>query len=318
MNEIHVHGSSDNVCPLVSIVIPAFNAEKYLREAIDSVLAQAYPNIELIVLDDGSTDGTSDILRSYPENLFYWEGHANMGQSATLNKGWQMSKGDILSYLSADDVLLPKAVEVSVAELLADRGLVLVYCDYMLFDEHGIDIKPVTVDEYRYDEMVSRLVVPPGPGPFFLRSAYESTGGWNTLLRQIPDFDFWLRLGLVGKGQRVPVQLAKYRVHTDSQTYAEANIEKSEEYVRVMNDFFGRTDLTSDVMKLKRESMAYANLMSARMHLRAGRYAYASRHLVRAMTGFPLSVCSMWAMRLIGNGILYRVSRLKHLLSERS
>ncbi|MDF1578982.1 MAG: glycosyltransferase [Desulfobulbales bacterium] len=70
--------------PLVSIVIPAFNAADYLREAVDSVLAQDYPRVELIVLDDGSTDNSVEILKSYPAGLFRWESHANMGQAANL------------------------------------------------------------------------------------------------------------------------------------------------------------------------------------------------------------------------------------------
>ncbi|RME60123.1 glycosyltransferase, partial [Candidatus Parcubacteria bacterium] len=84
---------------LVSIVIPAYNAGDFLHEAIDSVLNQTYPNIELIVLDDGSTDHTRDILSSYPKGSFYWESHPNMGQAATLNKGWAMAKGEVLGYL---------------------------------------------------------------------------------------------------------------------------------------------------------------------------------------------------------------------------
>ena len=103
--------------PLVSIVIPCYNQGHYLRQAIDSALSQDYPGIELIVLDDGSTDGTQALLASYPDR-FYRESHANMGQAGTLNKGWRMSKGEILSYLSADDFLLPGAVRRSVEALV--------------------------------------------------------------------------------------------------------------------------------------------------------------------------------------------------------
>ena len=110
--------------PLVSIVIPAYNHATYLDEAIQSILKQDYPNIELIVLDDGSTDNTRAVLAKYA-GMFHWETHKNMGQANTLNKGWQMSKGEVLSYLSADDVLLPHAVSTSMKYLRGD--VVLTY-----------------------------------------------------------------------------------------------------------------------------------------------------------------------------------------------
>src|SRR5688572_17065204 len=91
--------------PLVSIVVPSYNHARYLGEAIDSILAQDYPKIELIVIDDGSTDGSPEILRGYGKR-FHWELQTNQGQVATLNRGWMMSRGDIIGYLSADDVLL--------------------------------------------------------------------------------------------------------------------------------------------------------------------------------------------------------------------
>jgi glycosyltransferase involved in cell wall biosynthesis len=123
--------------PKVSIVIPAYNHANYLDAAIQSVLKQDYPNIELIVLDDGSTDNTHQVLESYG-NQFYWETQKNMGQANTLNKGWRMAKGDILAYLSADDVLLPQATSDSVKCLLANPRSVLCYGDFELIDSQEL------------------------------------------------------------------------------------------------------------------------------------------------------------------------------------
>ena len=97
----------------VSIVIPAYNHGRYLAEAIDSVLEQDYSNIELIVLNDGSTDSTGMVLDRYGDK-FFWQTQENIGQAKTLNKGWSIAKGDILSYLSADDVLEKDAVSTSI------------------------------------------------------------------------------------------------------------------------------------------------------------------------------------------------------------
>jgi glycosyltransferase involved in cell wall biosynthesis len=189
--------------PPVSIVIPAYNHAGYLDEAIQSVLAQDYPNIELIVLDDGSSDATPEVLRKY-SGRFHWETHHNMGQAATLNKGWKMAKGDILGYLGADDLPLPGCVRAAVEVLEAGPDLVLTYCDFELIDPHSHFIRTVCAEEFDYRKMVADFVCAPGPGVFFRRAAFERAGGWDPSLRQMPDYECWLRLGLVGTFKRIP------------------------------------------------------------------------------------------------------------------
>src|SRR6266853_3642543 len=119
--------------PLVSIVVPCYNQADYLEQAIESVLSQDYSEIELIVLDDGSSDDTRAVLAPYA-GKFRYETHSNMGQARTLNKGWGMSKGEFLSYLAADDFLLPGAVRTAVEKLVVSPRIVLTYCDFNVID----------------------------------------------------------------------------------------------------------------------------------------------------------------------------------------
>lgn len=168
--------SASKDLPLVSVVIPAHNHARYLDEAIESILGQDYPNVELIVLDDGSTDGTREVLERY-NGRFYWETQENMGQSATLNKGWRISRGDVLAYLSSDDALLPHAISTSVEHLMANPDVVLTYCDFNQIDPRSKFIRKVNTLEMSYREMVAKFFCPPGPGAFFLRSAFETIGG---------------------------------------------------------------------------------------------------------------------------------------------
>lgn len=295
--------------PLVSIVIPAFNAAEYLREAIDSVLGQDYSNVELIVLDDGSTDNSIEILKSYPEGFFRWESHSNIGQSATLNKGWSMARGDVLSYLSADDALLPEAVTRSVESLSSHENVVMTYCDYMLMDANSADMRRVHAPDFDYEKMLSDIVVQPGPGVFFRRSAFAKIGGWNPSYRQVPDLEYWLRLGLEGDFLRIPEVLAKFRVHDESQTYMESSVEKAEECVRVMDDYFKNPELPDTIRALENRSKGNAHLFVARMHLRAGRYHAMFNHLKGVASVNPRSFLSMHAVRMLGNGLLFRISR---------
>src|SRR5258706_2758560 len=128
--------------PLVSIVIPCHNQGNYLRQAIESVLSQDYSHIELIVLDDGSHDDTQAVLASYA-GRFRHETHANMGQARTLNKGWGMSKGEFLSYLAADDFLLPGAVRTAVENLVSSPRIALSYLDVHVIDPQSRDFRRV-------------------------------------------------------------------------------------------------------------------------------------------------------------------------------
>src|SRR5262245_18951107 len=122
-----------DIAPLVSIVIPACNHARSVSQAVRSVLGQDYPRVELIVLDDGSTDNTREVLTRLP-GAFRWESHANVGQAQTLNKGWQMARGDILAHLSAYDALAPGATSAAVSALAANPEAVATYCDFELID----------------------------------------------------------------------------------------------------------------------------------------------------------------------------------------
>src|SRR5258708_14434685 len=152
--------------PLVSIVIPCYNEGNYLRQAIESVLSQDYPRIELIVLDEGSTDDTQAVLTTYA-GRFHCESHANKGQAGTLNKGWRMSKGEILSYLAADDFLLPGAVTKSVGKLIATPEIVSTYCDFDRVDPESRVLWRRRTPPFRYRDLALGVVCQPLRRPFF-------------------------------------------------------------------------------------------------------------------------------------------------------
>jgi glycosyltransferase involved in cell wall biosynthesis len=298
--------TSTDQCPLVSIVIPTFNGANFLEEAIESVLDQDYPKIELIVLDDGSTDRTEEILRKYC-GKFHWEKHANMGQADTLNKGWRMSSGDILSYLSADDTLLPNAVSASVRCLKSHGDVVLTYCDFNLIDSTSRVFRRAIRPDFSYHDMVVRQICQPGPGVFFWRHAFEATGLWNSSLKQMPDYDYWLRLGLVGRFQRIPSILASFRVHNDSQTFAKSDVIRSEEPLHIISAFFEREDVPSDLAAAKDEALSNAHLVSAQLHIRAGRYQLGCLNFKKAFSLYPRNVLKAGALRIVFNALFNRL-----------
>jgi glycosyltransferase involved in cell wall biosynthesis len=295
--------------PLVTVVIPVFNGAEYIEEAIDSVLGQDYPNVELIVLDDGSTDSTAHILRGY-EGKFFWETHENMGQANTLNKGFHMARGELLTYLSADDTLLPNAVTTSVECLMEHEDIVLTYCDYYLINSNSDVTRRVYTPNFNYHDMVTKIICSPGPGAIFRRRALEITGSWDSRLRQVPDYDFWLRLGLCGRFLRIPEPLAKFRVHDKSQSYEEPDEKRSEEIIHVMNRYFELHGVPESIMASKRRTMSNANIIAARFHLRAGRYGLMFAHLSTGVRFNILCLFSCQTIKLMGNGLAYRIKKL--------
>lgn len=305
-------GSGENCMaeefPLVSIVITAYNQARYLDEAIQSVLNQNYSPVELIVLDDGSTDDTRAVLEGYTGRIC-WESHANMGQAATLNKGWEMSKGEILSYLSSDDYLLPDAVSTAVRFLRENPETVQVYCDFQLVDEQSQLIREKIAPDYCYERMVVDSVCMPGPGVFFRRQAYAAVGGWDPSFRQMPDYEFWIRLGICGPFHKIPKTLAAYRIHDESQSIAASAPGKADEPVRALEKYYNRPDVPDSLLKQKCKAKGNAALISARLHIRSGRYATGITRLKQAIGECPALACTPRCIRIILNAARHGIMR---------
>lgn len=125
---------------LVSIVTPVYNGAKYIADTLQSVLGQTYPNVEHIVLDDGSTDDTPKILQQYAErypNRIRVYQHDNMGQAQTVNRGFTLVRGDVIGWINADDLYMPWAVEEAVAMIEEDTSRKVVYAGVEYIDENG-------------------------------------------------------------------------------------------------------------------------------------------------------------------------------------
>src|SRR5947208_5614134 len=123
--------------PLVSIVTPSYNQVAFVEDTIRSVLEQDYEPIEYVVVDDGSTDGSVEIVRRYEDRLTAAIAQENAGQVAALNRGFARTSGEYMGYLNSDDTLLPGAISRLAAELESDPNLLLVYGDALYADEHG-------------------------------------------------------------------------------------------------------------------------------------------------------------------------------------
>lgn len=296
-----------DTAPLVTIVTPAYNQADYLADTIESVLAQDYPHLEYIVLDDGSTDSTFDVLKAFEGRIRY-ERHENMGQANTLNKGWSMAKGSLIGYLSSDDLLEVGAISQLVSALAAHPGAVMAYCDYHLIDAKGQRFRKVKTKEYSAKQLRVELSCQPGPGALFRREIFDLSGGWRGDLQQVPDFEFWLRASDFGHFVRVPSLLADHRVHEQSASFRAVSYTRSMEIVEVMNHYwYGKSG--KDV----RRSVATAHLVASRSHGQSGRVALSIFHWCVAVLKYPVFIVSSDAWRNLVSGIFRRMLyRLRH------
>jgi len=186
--------NKSNGRPLVTIVTVSFNAEKYIEDTVASVLAQTYPNIEYIIIDGGSTDGTLDTVRRHEDKISYWISEPDNGLYNAMNKGIALAQGDIISLLNADDVFYMDAVEMAVEALNrhAQAGFTCGPVD--LADPSGRVIgrmDPIGSQALRarmYKEMPF-----PHQSMFVCRSAYEEIGTFDERYRLSADYDFLLR-----------------------------------------------------------------------------------------------------------------------------
>jgi glycosyltransferase involved in cell wall biosynthesis len=289
----------------VSIVIPTYNHGRFLAQAIDSVLGQRYPDVELIVLDDGSTDETSDVIGRYSGRLRA-ERQPRMGQAATLNKGWAMSTGAILGYLSADDYLDPDAVGRAVEALQGSPHAVVAYGGFDIVDDAGQMVDAPRAQPFDYDAMVRNGLCPLGPGAFFRRTVLEAVAGWDERLRLVPDFDFWLRVGLHGEFRCLPEVLGHYRAHDRSQTYSRVAPAQADEIISVLDRLFSEARLPARLQGDRRRSLASAHLVSARFHFYAARYRVGLRRTATAIALNPGALATPRAYRLIASGLMRR------------
>jgi glycosyltransferase involved in cell wall biosynthesis len=284
--------------PLVTIITPAYNRASYLDETIQSVLKQDYPNIEYIVLDDGSTDNTREVLEKYTGRLI-WETHLNMGETRTVNKGLSMAHGDIVAVVNSDDPLLPGAVSTAVAFMQSHPDILVAYPDWNYIGPGSEVIGHYQVREYDYLYMLRRHHCTPGPGAFIRSRAFELTEMRHPEFKYVADFEYWLRLGLYGKFARIPRTLATFRVHPDSATISHKGPAMAREHIQLIQRFYLRPDLPPEVRKVRAEAFGWAHLVAG---VAAGPARWVEiRHYLRATLyhpPIPLLFLGQWLFAL--------------------
>jgi glycosyltransferase involved in cell wall biosynthesis len=285
-------------CPLVSIITPAYNRAGYLAETIESVLNQDYPRIEYIVLDDGSTDNTREVLERYSGRIT-WQMHPNMGETRTVNKGIEMAHGEIVAIVNSDDPLLPGAVSRAVSFLQERPEALVVYPDWNYIDADSKPTGHIQVPDYDYLYMVRRHHCSVGPGAFIRRQAFQLAGLRDPKFRYVGDFEFWLRLGLHGPFARIPETLATFRLHPTSASLACQGQAMAAEHIRLVKTYYSTPNLPREVLAVRREAFAWAYYIAG---ITAGQDKHTARRCyARAVLYHPRSILPQWKHLLYGS-----------------
>jgi glycosyltransferase involved in cell wall biosynthesis len=199
--------------PLVSIITPSFNQAHFLEETIQSVLGQSYPNLEYIVVDGGSTDGSLEIIQRYAHRLAWWVSETDRGQTDAINKGFARARGQVLAWLNSDDTYQPGAVAEAAAFLQAHPQTGMVYGDANLVDETGqvIGLFPASQTDYR--RLRRGFVHIPQQSAFFRADLWQQVGPLDPTFYFAMDYDLWVRLAKLAPLQYHPQLWANFRLH---------------------------------------------------------------------------------------------------------
>lgn len=269
--------------PLVSVIIPNYNYARYIREAIDSALAQTYPNIEVIVVDDGSKDESQKISESYGDRIITIL-QENSGVAAARNNGVKNSSGEYLAFLDADDVWLPRKIEKQVDLFESQQDLGLVHVGVKEIDTSG------NMLQTRLDGMSGNVshefllferpvVLGGGSGMMIPHRVFDELEGFDLLLLTSADWDLFYRVSRSYKIGFVPEVLLKYRIHGSNM---HGNIKRME---REMFYGFDKAfcENAADVQSIRRRSFGNLHKTLAGSYFHAGNYGDFIRHGLKSL-----------------------------------
>jgi glycosyltransferase involved in cell wall biosynthesis len=199
--------------PTVSVIIPVYNGSNFLREAIDSVLAQTYTDFEIIVVDDGSTDDTGNIIRSYDDKIRGIH-KKNGGVASALNCGIRNMRGRYFTWLSHDDLWLPEKLDRQI-KFLQQNDLKICYSDYILVDKNGKRIRQIESPHNNIIEALLGSGTINGISIIIDKTCFNVCGLFSETRKYTQDIEMWLRLSLEYKMGRVDTPLVLGRSHRE-------------------------------------------------------------------------------------------------------
>jgi glycosyltransferase involved in cell wall biosynthesis len=269
----------------VSIIIPCYNGERLVAEAIESALGQTYPHTEVIVIDDGSTDCSLDVIESYRDRIRYETG-PNRGACAARNHGIGLATGEVIQFLDADDVLYPHKIARQLPLLMESKNC-LVFCDGHRQGESGEGIPDHARQQSTSDPVTFMLKDGlPTPGPLHWKENLVRVGGFRVDLPCSQERDLHLRLGAAGlEFVRVPESL--YLIRRQAGSISADGMRVIRQHLSIVEPVFN--DLSQRGEMTSARALQFAGLLAgdARKLWSHGEYDLARRYIAAARRMHP-------------------------------
>lgn len=218
--------------PKISIVTPSYNQRRFLAWTMRSVLLQRYPNLEYIVMDGGSTDGSAEYIASVGDRLAHWQSAPDGGQAAAVRAGLDRSTGEICAWLNSDDMLAPGALQFVAEYFRRNPEVDMVYSNRVFVDENNRVGSYWILPEHS-DYLMMHWDLIPQETAFWRRSLMDRVGGVDPSYRFALDYDLFVRFMKQGRLARAKRFLGAFRLHGDSKTQSQINTIGAQEIYRV-------------------------------------------------------------------------------------
>jgi glycosyltransferase involved in cell wall biosynthesis len=275
---------------LVSVIIPTYNYRRYVTDAVESALAQTYRPIEVIVADDGSTDGTGEELRRFGDQIRYLH-QENRGLPAARNLGIRTATGEYLAFLDSDDLWDPTKLEKQMAVIEADPKVGAVFCEANRVElETGALIRrqpcrPDARGDIRRTLLQRNCVTGSGSAVLARRECFEKAGLFDESLRSCEDWDMWIRISRHFHFDFVPEPLVTLRSHAASMT---RRLKTMHDYqMRVIRSAFRDDPVDGSNYLLRHRIMAHFHYDTGEEYLQAHEFGPAVRHLLQSVLMWP-------------------------------
>jgi glycosyltransferase involved in cell wall biosynthesis len=225
--------SSLSILPLVSVVMAVYNAERYIAQAVESILAQTFTDFEFLIIDDGSTDRSPDLLHAYAaqDGRIRLIHQPNRGVSKTRNQLLHSARGELIAVMDADDIALPDRLAKQVEFLCCHPDVVCVGGAHDVIDNRGRLLTCLHLPEQDAEIQQAALAGHGSichPAALMRRSAMLAVGGYDETLRSAHDLDLWLKLGEIGRLANLAEPVLRYRIHTQSVSGTNAIAQRDE------------------------------------------------------------------------------------------
>ena len=213
--ELPSQSSKQQTGVILTVITPTYNRAEHLKETIESVLSQGFVDLQYIIMDDGSTDETEELIKNYGKRVeYHW--HENVGEQRTVNRALALVQGEFFMIVNSDDPVLPNCLGRMVRALIDNPFALAAYPNWQVIDSDSNSISEIQVDDFNFTRMLESTSVSIGPGACFRRSVLDRVGYRNPLLRYSADLDYWFRITLTGTIVHVDQTLATHRTHPGS------------------------------------------------------------------------------------------------------